>query len=114
MSAVSCVARVRRRRFINDDDAHNSFLRRKATGRSEEVIGDLAKSLQLHDKLFLATKVWTHGREAGIESMERSFARFRTGRIDLMQVHNLVDVGTHLQTMRDLWSQGRFRYIGVT
>ena len=83
-------------------------------GRSEEVIGDLAKASQLESKLFLATKVWTHGREAGIESMERSFARFKTGRIDLMQVHNLVDVGTHLQTMRDLWSQGRFRYIGVT
>ena len=83
-------------------------------GRSEEVIGDLANSLQLRPKLFLATKVWAQGRQAGIESMDRSFARFKTNRIDLMQVHNLVDVQTHLQTMRDLWSVGRFRYIGVT
>ena len=83
-------------------------------GRSEEVIGDLATKLQLHEKLFLATKVWTRGREAGIESMERSFARFKTKRIDLMQVHNLVDVSTHLRTMREWKEQGRFRYIGVT
>ena len=83
-------------------------------GRSEEVIGDLASKLQLQGKLFLATKVWTQGRQAGIESMERSFARFKTKRIDLMQVHNLVDVTTHLQTMRQWKAQGRFRYIGVT
>ena len=83
-------------------------------GRSEEVIGDLANALQLRSKLFLATKVWTQGRDAGIQSIERSFARFKTNRIDLMQVHNLVDVQTHLETMRDLWSQGRLRYIGVT
>jgi diketogulonate reductase-like aldo/keto reductase len=83
-------------------------------GRSEEVIGDLAAKLHLYEKLFLATKVWTRGRQAGIESMERSFARFKTKRIDLMQVHNLVDVSTQLQTMREWKAQGRFRYIGVT
>lgn len=83
-------------------------------GRSEEVIGDLATKLQLHGKLFLATKVWTRGQQAGIESMERSFGRFKTKRIDLMQVHNLVDVSTHLRTMREWKTEGRFRYIGVT
>jgi diketogulonate reductase-like aldo/keto reductase len=83
-------------------------------GRSEEVIGDLATKLQLEGKLFLATKVWTQGRQAGIDSMERSCARFKTKRIDLMQVHNLVDVTTHLQTMREWKTQGRFRYVGVT
>ena len=83
-------------------------------GRSEEVIGDLATKLQLQKKLFLATKVWTTGRQAGIASMDRSFARFKTKRIDLMQVHNLVDVTTHLQTMREWKAAGRFRYIGVT
>jgi diketogulonate reductase-like aldo/keto reductase len=83
-------------------------------GRSEEVIGDLAVKLRLEGKLFLATKVWTQGRQAGIQSMERSFARFKTKRIDLMQVHNLVDVSTHLQTMREWKAQGRFKYIGVT
>jgi diketogulonate reductase-like aldo/keto reductase len=83
-------------------------------GRSEEVIGALATKLALHEKLFLATKVWTRGNRAGIESMERSFERLRTKRIDLMQVHNLVDVTTQLATMRDWKAQGRFRYIGVT
>jgi len=83
-------------------------------GRSEEVIGDLATKLHLEGKLFLATKVWTQGRQAGIQSMERSFERFKVKRIDLMQVHNLVDVATHLQTMREWKAEGRFRYIGVT
>ncbi len=83
-------------------------------GRAEQVIGSLATKLGLHDKLFLATKVWTRSRQAGVESMERSMSRLQTKRIDLMQVHNLVDVGTQLATMRDWKAQGRFRYIGVT
>jgi len=83
-------------------------------GRSEHVIGELATQLRLHEKLFLATKVWTRGKRAGIESMERSLARLQTKRIDLMQVHNLVDVATQLVTMRDWKARGRFRYIGIT
>jgi diketogulonate reductase-like aldo/keto reductase len=83
-------------------------------GRSEHVIGELATQLGLHEQLFLATKVWTRGKQAGIESMERSLARLQTKRIDLMQVHNLVDVATQLATMRDWKAQGRFRYIGIT
>jgi diketogulonate reductase-like aldo/keto reductase len=83
-------------------------------GRAEQVIGTLASKLGLHDKLFLATKVWTRGKEAGIESMERSMSRLQTKRIDLMQVHNLVDVDTQLAMMRDWKAQGRFRYIGIT
>ena len=83
-------------------------------GRAEEVIGELSHSLGLREKLFLATKVWTHGKQAGIDSMERSFRRLQTNRIDLMQVHNLVDVETQLATMRDWKAQARFRYIGIT
>jgi diketogulonate reductase-like aldo/keto reductase len=83
-------------------------------GRAEEVIGQLVAKLRLRQSLFLATKVWTRGKETGIESMERSFARLRTNRIDLMQVHNLVDVGTQLATMRQWKQEGRFRYIGIT
>jgi diketogulonate reductase-like aldo/keto reductase len=83
-------------------------------GRSEEVIGSLAMKLGLGEKLFLATKVWTRGKQAGIHSMERSFARLQTKRINLMQVHNLVDAATQIATMRDWKAQGRFRYIGVT
>ena len=83
-------------------------------GRSEQVIGTLAKKLGLTEKLFLATKVWTKGKQAGIEEMERSFTRLQTKRIDLMQVHNLVDLETQLATMREWKAQGRFKYIGVT
>jgi aryl-alcohol dehydrogenase-like predicted oxidoreductase len=83
-------------------------------GRAEEVVGTLASKLGLRDKLFLATKVWTRGKQAGIDSMERSMSRCRTKRIDLMQVHNLADVDTQLATMREWKDQGRFRYIGVT
>lgn len=83
-------------------------------GRSEQVIGALAARLDLSGKLFFATKVWTRGKQAGAESMKRSMARFQTKRIDLMQVHNLVDLDTQLATMREWKAQGRFRYIGVT
>ena len=83
-------------------------------GRSESVVGDLAAELKLEGKLFVATKVWTSGREAGIRQMEESFRRLRVKRIDLMQIHNLVDWRTHLTTLREWKKQGRIRYIGVT
>jgi diketogulonate reductase-like aldo/keto reductase len=83
-------------------------------GRAEDVIGELATALGIQDKLFLATKVWTRGRENGIKSMERSMALLRAKRIDLMQVHNLVDVQTQLATLREWKAQGRIRYLGIT
>ncbi len=63
---------------------------------------------------FLATKVWTQGRREGIAQMQRSFDRLRAKTIDLMQVHNLVDVETHLDTLRAWKAEGRIRYLGVT
>lgn len=83
-------------------------------GRAEEASGDLLAAAGAREKAFLATKVWTTGREAGIAQMAQSFARLRTDRIDLMQVHNLVDWKTHLGTLRDWKAQGRLRYIGIT
>ena len=83
-------------------------------GKAEQVIGTLANKLGLRDKLFLATKVWTRGKQAGIESMDRSMARLQAKRIELMQVHNLVDLDTQLATMREWKAQDRFRYIGIT
>jgi len=83
-------------------------------GRSEAVVGDLAAELNPHKKLFLATKVWTGGREEGIRQMEQSVSRLRTSRIDLMQVHNLEDYRTHLATLRRWKEQEKVRYIGVT
>jgi aryl-alcohol dehydrogenase-like predicted oxidoreductase len=83
-------------------------------GRAEQVVGDLVTRLKMRDSLFLATKVWIRGKQGGIDSMERSFVRLQTKTIDLMQVHNLVDVENQLATMREWKAQGRFRYLGIT
>jgi diketogulonate reductase-like aldo/keto reductase len=83
-------------------------------GRSEMVVGELAAKLGLQPLLFLATKVWTTGKKAGVEQMENSQRELQAKRIDLMQVHNLVDVDTHLATLRDWKQQGRIRYLGIT
>lgn len=83
-------------------------------GTAETVAGDLAAELDLRAKLFVATKVWTSGRERGIEQMEDSLRKLRADPIDLMQVHNLLDVDTHLATLRDWKKAGRVRYVGVT
>ena len=83
-------------------------------GRAEGVIGELAAKLRLRDSLFIATKVWTAGKQAGIVMMERSMDRFRTKRIDLMQVHNLVDVENQVSSLREWKEKGRIRYTGIT
>jgi diketogulonate reductase-like aldo/keto reductase len=83
-------------------------------GRAEGVIGDLTSELHLREKLFLATKVWTTGKQAGIDSMKRSCELLHAPRLDLMQVHNLVDVDTQLATMRDWKEEGHLRYLGIT
>jgi len=83
-------------------------------GRSESVAGELVAELGLREKLFMATKVWTQGRDEGIAQMETSFKRLRVRQMDLLQVHNLVDVAVHSKTLRDMKSSGKVRYIGIT
>jgi aryl-alcohol dehydrogenase-like predicted oxidoreductase len=83
-------------------------------GSSEAVAGTLLTRLAAHQKAFVATKVWTEGRDAGIAQMEESMRRLQQPRIDLMQVHNLVDWRTQLATLRDWKASGRIRYIGIT
>jgi aryl-alcohol dehydrogenase-like predicted oxidoreductase len=83
-------------------------------GSAEQVVGDLLRANDARKQAFIATKVWTMGKQAGIEQMERSIARLQTSRIDLMQVHNLQDWRTHLPTLRSWKEQGRVSYIGVT
>jgi diketogulonate reductase-like aldo/keto reductase len=83
-------------------------------GEAERVVGDLSADLQLRDKLFFATKVWTRGRDSGIRQMESSFRLMRTRRMDLMQVHNLQDLTVHAKTLREWKDAGRIRYIGIT
>jgi aryl-alcohol dehydrogenase-like predicted oxidoreductase len=83
-------------------------------GSAEAVVGELLEQAGSRDRAFVATKVWTSGKQAGIEQMERSFALLRTKHIDLLQIHNLLDWRVHLATLREWKAQGRISYIGVT
>jgi diketogulonate reductase-like aldo/keto reductase len=83
-------------------------------GSSESVAGDLVAELGLRERLFVATKVWTSGRAEGVRQMEESFRRLRVARMDLMQIHNLLDAATHTRTLEQWKRDGRVRYIGIT
>lgn len=83
-------------------------------GEAERVTGDLLADLSLRGKAFLATKVWTSGREAGIRQMSDSLRLLRAEKIDLMQVHNLSDTATQLRTMHEWKDAGKIRYLGIT
>lgn len=83
-------------------------------GKAEEVTGILSDRLGINRELFLATKVWTTGRDEGIRQMENSLRLLKRDRLELMQIHNLTDWRTQLQTIRAWKSQGRIKYIGIT
>src|SRR3954469_685196 len=83
-------------------------------GRAEEVTGDLVAEASLRPRVFLATKVWTSGREAGIAQMGRSAELMKSPVLDLIQIHNLLDWRTHLATLRRMKEHGQVRYIGIT
>lgn len=83
-------------------------------GRSEEVVGDLTSELTTVDQFFYATKVWTTGKQNGIDKMNDSMRKMRRNTMDLMQIHNLVDWQTHLKTLRQWKDGGKIRYIGIT
>jgi diketogulonate reductase-like aldo/keto reductase len=83
-------------------------------GRAEAVTGDLVAETGARPRLFLATKVWTSGRESGIAQMRRSAELLRSPVIDLIQIHNLLDWRTHLATLRAMKAEGKIRYIGIT
>lgn len=83
-------------------------------GKAEGVVGELLEQTQSRSRAFLATKVWTSGQRAGLEQINHSFELFRDRRIDLIQVHNLLDWKVQLSTLRSLKSAGRIRYVGIT
>ena len=80
---------------------------------AEGVLGELLTA-QMHERAFLATKVWTRGARSGVEQMTHSAQMLKTQRLDLIQVHNLLDLETHLKTLRAWKDSGRVRYIGIT
>jgi len=83
-------------------------------GNAEAVTGALLDEVGRTPQLFTATKVWTDGRQAGIEQMQQSMRRFGVERIDLMQIHNLRDWRRHIETLAEWKAAGRIRYIGIT
>ncbi len=83
-------------------------------GMSEEIIGITAKKYIEKNRFFLATKVWTEGRENGMRQIEESFQKMRADKISLIQVHNLLDWKTQIKTLRSLKDEGRINYIGIT
>jgi len=83
-------------------------------GRAEAVTGDLVAEAAARPQVFLATKVWTSGKEAGIQQMRRSAELLKSPVIDLIQVHNLLDWRTQLATLRAMKAEGKIRYIGIT
>lgn len=83
-------------------------------GTSEAVVGKAASQLDSQDKFFYATKVWTSGKQAGIDQMNSSFGKMQRKSMDLMQIHNLVDWETHVKTLLQWKEEGKIRYWGLT
>jgi len=83
-------------------------------GRSEERVGDILAGIRPAPSVFLATKIWAHGRQAGLAQLAGSHRLMRAKTLDLVQVHNLQDLDTHLATLRAAQAAGTVRYIGVT
>jgi diketogulonate reductase-like aldo/keto reductase len=81
-------------------------------GRAEEALGHLLHANR--KRAFIASKVWTHGREAGTRQLHESMHLMRTEYIDLMQVHNLLDWHIHLPALREWKARGLIRYVGIT
>lgn len=83
-------------------------------GRAEARLGEAVRAAGLGGRLFLATKVWTQGREAGLRQVAQSMQLLGGGPLDLVQVHNLVDWQTHLPGLRALQAEGHIRHLGIT
>lgn len=80
---------------------------------AESVLGDLLTA-EMRPRAFIATKVWTRGEREGVMQMTRSMEMLRRKKVELMQVHNLLDLDVHLKTLRRWKDEGRIRYIGIT
>ena len=83
-------------------------------GNSETHLGELLPVAAGSERMFCATKVWTEGRDSGVQQMQESMDKMGVDKIDLMQVHNLVDWEVHRETMLEMQADGKFRYLGIT
>jgi diketogulonate reductase-like aldo/keto reductase len=80
-------------------------------GQAEERLGRAIAGRR--DEFVVATKVWTDSPEDGRRHFERQLGWFG-GRIDLLQVHNLVAWREHLDWFERERDAGRVRWLGAT
>ncbi len=92
-------------------------------GKSEEWMGQALKGKR--DKVFLMTKVCTHGRDkqVGLRQLEDSLKRLQTDHLDLWQIHECVydnDPEWHfakggvIEALDEAKKAGKVRYVGFT
>lgn len=83
-------------------------------GSSQGVIGEGLKTLQAQQRVFSAEKVWTSSGRGGAQQIDATRRLWGVDKFDLLQVHNLLNWETHLETLRAMKAEGRVRYIGIT
>ena len=83
-------------------------------GQSEDLIGAILNDYPRRNELFLATKVWTKGETEGEQQISESFKKMNTTKMELIQIHNLVDWKTQIKTLRQMKESGEISYIGIT
>jgi aryl-alcohol dehydrogenase-like predicted oxidoreductase len=89
-------------------------------GASEEVAGRIAREESLTDRIFWATKVnvarpgESADPAAARQQLQTSLERIGKRPVDLVQVHNLSDIATHLGLLKEMKQNGQIRHIGLT
>jgi len=83
-------------------------------GKAEEVIGYCLERLPDTKTLFSATKVWTPMQWHGEKQIAESHGLWGIDKFDLFQVHNLLNLESHLATLYAMKAEGKLRYVGVT
>lgn len=83
-------------------------------GRAEAVVGDILQGGRWRERVFLATKISARAGDDARAQWQRSKATLRTDKVDLLQVHNLVDWQQNLAFLRELKAAGQVRYVGIT
>ena len=85
--------------------------------RTEEIdakFGEVLSAPEFVDTIFLATKINTTGKDAGIQQMRQNQRLFRRRTMDLVQIESLTDLDTHWPSLLSWKASGETRYIGVT
>jgi aryl-alcohol dehydrogenase-like predicted oxidoreductase len=80
-------------------------------GEAERVLGEGLGARR--DHAYVATKIWTPDAGEGRRQAKRALAWYG-GRVDLYQVHNLVNTEAHLDMLERLRDEGHVRHIGAT